>query len=524
MNEIKKTKFNEDNLEILTIGSRKQLCIHPKISKYKSVARMNDACLNLKDTKCNKKIKNDIKSLTKKPKIKIGTKRSYNQMKAGNDDDDIEEKGGCPYLNEKMNDLSLQLTAKINDIEECHDLGKQMNICPYYGIRKSIHSAHLIAMPYTSLIHEKTRKSIGIDVKDNIIIIDEAHNLIENINKIHTVHINLAKFKMSYHQLNQYKDKYVNRLKHSNMTHIKKILKVITVFIKYLSSNNNDNNNNNSNNKKTNGDSPEFDEFVVSIDDLLFDLKIDHVDFHGLVQYIEKSEIVRKLHGFMDKQYLEQIKKQQKESSKQPIHVQRNNRNMSVLQSPLSFVMNIFEAFANINCDGKIIVTKYKNCNNVNRNSFKFVMLNPYVHFESILSECRSLILCGGTMQPISHFVQQLFPQQKTTKTKSRKEISTLSCNHVVSPNRVLALSIPCGPCNKKFDFTFKNRFNNDMIQDLGRSIINFSKKVHAGIVIFFPSFDYLQYVLKQWKKSTSQIYQRLSQRKVQSIFYILFP
>eukprot|EP01084_Bolivina_argentea_P280296 479328_1 len=52
------------------------------------------------------------------------------------------------------------------------------------------------------------------------------------------------------------------------------------------------------------------------------------------------------------------------------------------------------------------------------------------------------------------------------------------------------------------------------MIQDLGRSIINFAKIICGGIVIFFPSFKYLQFVLNYWKKNISNIYKRLSQKK----------
>eukprot|EP01083_Nonionella_stella_P074437 201924_1 len=496
VNEIKKTKFNDDGLEILTLGSRKQLCIHPKISQYKSTSRMNDACLNLKDTKANKQIKNSIKTLDKR--IKIGSKRDYKTMEM----DEMEEKGGCPYLTGKeLGELSLQITAKIQDIEECHDLGQHMMICPYYAIRKNIHSAHLIAMPYTSLIHEKTRTSLGIEVKDNVIIIDEAHNLIENINQIHSVQITLLTLQMSYNQLHQYKTKYINRLKHSNVTKIKTILKVLTAFTSYLSTPHD----------IKGAREEESDVFVVSVDDVLFDLKIDHINFYDLMEYIEKAELVRKLHGFIDKQYLEQMKQQQKEKKKraQDNKNRKSYQNVSVTHSPLSFVLNIFESFANMNGDGKLMVTKYRNHEFVSKNNLKFVMLNPYVHFEQIVSECRALILCGGTMQPISHFIQQLFPSKCITKT-----VRTLSCNHVVSAERVLALSIPCGPCKKKFDFTFKHRFDMDMIQDLGRSVVNFSKITRGGIVIFFPSFKYLEFVLNVWKKHSSDIHRRLQQHK----------
>ena len=558
VNEIKKTKFNDDNLEVITLGSRKQLCIHPVISKYKSVGRMNDACLNLKDSKKNKTIKKSIMETQRKfNKIKIGSKRKFNAISgmeshsesADNSfhEDTASTDGGCPYLNgDRLGDLSLQITSKIHDIEECHDLGQQMALCPYYGIRKSVHSAHLIAMPYTSLIHEKTRNSLGISVKDSIIIIDEAHNLIKNINQIHSVQINLKTLKAAHGQLSGYKMKYQNRLKHANATKIRTILKVLSSFIEYLSS------------PysirtvpavpcKSSVDSQEFMEFVVSIDEFVSrDLKIDHINFYDLIEYIERSEIVRKLHGFVDRQYLENMKKKQKElqqtntsnkrkngkntkTSKQRDESKEEetqhtddvvlgingNGNQSVAHSPLQSVVDILAAFSNIDCDGKLVVTKYKEKDSVDQNTFKYIMLNPHVHFKQILAECRSLILCGGTMQPMHHFIQQLLPQKSTTKT-----VATLSCNHVVSPQRVLALTVPSGPCRKTFDFTFKHRMDTAMIADLGGAIVNFSKMTPGGMVVFFPSFQYLKYVLAQWKKG--DVYSRLSQRKVKWLCHLV--
>ena len=249
-------------------------------------------------------------------------------------------------------------------------------------------------------------------------------------------------------------------------------------------------------------------------------------------EYIERSEIVRKLHGFVDRQYLENIKREQKElqqttSSKKRKKMKsvddskekeaesisavttKYRNNQSVAHSPLQSVVDILAAFSNIDCDGKLVVTKYKSAESVDQNTFKYIMLNPHVHFKQILAECRSLILCGGTMQPIHHFIQQLFPSKTTTKP-----VATLSCNHVVSPQRVLAVTVPSGPCRKRFDFTFKHRFDPEMIRDLGGAICNFSKVTPGGMVVFFNSKVYLKYVLAQWKKV--DIYSRLSQRKVE--------
>jgi chromosome transmission fidelity protein 1 len=36
------------------------------------------------------------------------------------------------------------------------------------------------------LLHKETREALGINLKGNVIIIDEAHNLIEAINEIYS--------------------------------------------------------------------------------------------------------------------------------------------------------------------------------------------------------------------------------------------------------------------------------------------------------------------------------------------------
>lgn len=42
--------------------------------------------------------------------------------------------------------------------------------------------ADIICVPYVSLIDDNTRKSLGIDLQNKILILDEAHNLLEASN------------------------------------------------------------------------------------------------------------------------------------------------------------------------------------------------------------------------------------------------------------------------------------------------------------------------------------------------------
>lgn len=41
-------------------------------------------------------------------------------------------------------------------------------------------------MPYNTLLHKSTREACGLKIENNVIIIDEAHNILETISHIHS--------------------------------------------------------------------------------------------------------------------------------------------------------------------------------------------------------------------------------------------------------------------------------------------------------------------------------------------------
>ena len=63
--------------------------------------------------------------------------------------------------------------------------GREHKLCPYYGARQSVVTAEIIALPYNILFQKETRQSFSINLKNQILIIDEAHNLIDTISSIH---------------------------------------------------------------------------------------------------------------------------------------------------------------------------------------------------------------------------------------------------------------------------------------------------------------------------------------------------
>jgi len=47
----------------------------------------------------------------------------------------------------------------------------------------------LVVLPYNILLHKSTREACGIQLDGNVVIIDEAHNLIDTISSVHSIEI-----------------------------------------------------------------------------------------------------------------------------------------------------------------------------------------------------------------------------------------------------------------------------------------------------------------------------------------------
>ena len=100
---------------------------------------------------------------------------------------------------------------------------------------------------------------------------------------------------------------------------------------------------------------------------------------------------------------------------------------MSRQISPLRNIQTFLMSLTNANKDGRVVVS----CSDESK-ALKFVMMNPAIHFREIVDEARSVVLAGGTMQPVSDVIQQLFSHVP------KDQISLFSCGHVIPKENLL--------------------------------------------------------------------------------------
>ena len=206
----------------------------------------------------------------------------------------------CPYRADEYSSFVEGAVSSLRDIEDLAHLGRELGLCPYYGSRRAMPLADVIAMPYSYLLHAKTRSSVGLDLilKDSVVIIDEAHNIVDAINSIHCARTTVKDVQSSLAQLSQYEKRYRTRLTLENLNFVRQILLLLRALQSMLCPKTDWSKGNVGKTVSGKGSRPM--ERIMSINDFLHAAKIDDINVLRLGKYMERSKICQKLRGFAE--------------------------------------------------------------------------------------------------------------------------------------------------------------------------------------------------------------------------------
>ena len=443
--QLRLTKFDasfkdlEERTKYLPLGSRKQLCINDKVKNRKGEQSINDACIDLQKTK-----------------------------------------KGCTYLPNPSNsstissatkefaDLSL---AQIRDIEDLGDLGSSLHTCPYYSVREGIKLAEVISLPYQLLLQSGSRDALKLDIKNSIIIIDEAHNIFDTLTSLYSVKITAAQLSRTIKALKIYMTKFLKKLNSGNRINLMKLTKLCKLLMDFLQSDL--------------AKSAKLGDQVVG-EEIFQGSTGDLVNIHKMEAYLNKSKIAFKLQSYMEKIGVEDVGIDFKLNSSSPI---------------LFDIVKFLKCLSYPKKEGKFFWDRIYGDNGGCEVSLNYMLLDPSAVFKEIVDQAKCVILCGGTMEPTSDFTDYLFPSIKHNKIKK------FACGHIIPKNNLKV--IPVGQYYGNFDFLYNRRNDQNQIKRLGEFLIKICEIVPAGIVVFISSYQLLSDIVKIWRETS--IYSRLN-------------
>eukprot|EP00045_Choanoeca_perplexa_P015533 m.196481 g.196481 ORF g.196481 m.196481 type:complete len:1095 (-) comp17014_c0_seq2:50-3334(-) len=452
---VKELKTTAYKAKACILASRAQLCIHPEVSKITSNAAKTRMC----------KVHVDAKNCHFHPNVDT--------------------------VATELRALSLTQPHPAMDLEDIVKEGQRGKACPYYLSRSLRDDADIVLLPYNYLLDKDMRRSQKIDLKDSVVIFDEAHNVessCEDASSFELTSIDIASF----------------------MSEIDQILRIDVTDRPTLSD------------EKLAVAKQAFAELEEALDTI--PLKQGTFETRGdyLYTYLGKAGITettcKQFSELLDEAATTLLAKQ---TSRSRCYL---NKFLDILKVAFSeaavadkalikryFYVHVKEAAAPKSRRGTDWASEdgAQRLDRLTTRTLSFWCFSPAFAMQGLLSEgVASLILTSGTLSPLNSFASELMTDFRIT----------LENPHVIQSNQVWAGVVPVGPGNMELTSTYEKRNLPQYKTELGNCLINFSRIVPAGLLVFFPSYGVMKTCVEFWQEchggSKVSVWDRLSNNK----------
>ncbi|PIA13149.1 DNA repair helicase [Coemansia reversa NRRL 1564] len=429
-------------LRTAVLGSRAQTCIHNRASKAsKNGESVDDACRALLDE--------DRCAPFQSFRRLIGNKK----LSAGGE-------------------------LEIWDLEDIVRLGKAQFACPYYAGREMAETAELVFCPYNYILDPGVREAAGIKLEDNVVILDEAHN-IENAAR------DAGSFEITDQQLS------LLAYDCSGMVDVRILIvehRLVMVLAETLQN-------------WLQGEEIEYEyrdyetqtsvwpKPNVSVDDLLRSLALSSEVIHRLEAAYKAIEA-----------HIKEVRTQKERLNSTP-HI--SSASQRLIEGLLRVLRHV-GSDTRFSRDYRIAAIRYPNpeLRDTHKrkrhsavvqpfiNTMCFWTMNSGVVFAEIASKARSIVLTSGTLSPLESYASELQIDFG----------STLEANHVIDPKRFFAMSVECGPSGTPLEAKYKTTNLLQFQDDMGVAVAEIASKCPDGMLVFAPSYALLGKLSARWE------------------------
>ncbi|XP_044748061.1 regulator of telomere elongation helicase 1 homolog isoform X2 [Coccinella septempunctata] len=438
--EMKMTAYN--HMKACVIGSREQMCIHPEV-----VREQNN---QTKITMCNLK-------------TKTRTCNFYNNLQKKKEDPQIRN-------------------INIVDIEDLVALGKSHRFCPYFMAKEFKSNSDIVFMPYNYLLEPRFRKTLGIELANNIIILDEAHNVEKMCEESASLQLKSTDIALAIEEVT---------------TIMKMLTEQPAVF----------------DDENTSRDFSADD--LIILKQILLDLEkeLDAITlsknpegttFGGnfIFELLTKAGIKQENHQIIIV-LLEKLVEFLSVAAEDGPFKRRGNA-LKLIEDALRviFLDNSAQYKQRVDKCYKvhIIVEEPKKKENNSWFSKKskdscrvlsYWCFSPGFGMKMLLDEgVRCCILTSGTLAPLKPLITELEFQNPVH----------LENPHVVQDTQLCVRIISNGPDNERLTCSFQNRDNENYLRSLGYTIMNMTRLIPNGLLIFFPSYPIMNKCMEYWQ------------------------
>eukprot|EP01028_Stygiella_incarcerata_P003268 TRINITY_DN1642_c0_g1_i1.p1 TRINITY_DN1642_c0_g1~~TRINITY_DN1642_c0_g1_i1.p1 ORF type:complete len:1278 (+),score=391.88 TRINITY_DN1642_c0_g1_i1:69-3902(+) len=404
------------------------------------------------------------------------------------------ENGGCRLLKKPEEISRSGLLDRVWDMEDFVSVGKECLSCPYFAAKEMLSSSEIVFCPYNYLLHPNIRSAVGIDLKDSIVIFDEAHNIEDHCRSETSFDLEIGLIKQCQRDV----EFIMAEMRESPLRppvalqFMDRIIKAVVDWI----------DRNALELPRVERDhgfkSWKADEILQVMEKAEIKDAFDFEEMYKVVQdFILDSDPAGGENESTSGTSSKGTKGKRKKSKKETIITKEMKFVMSSLLGTFQFLYANDGAYV----DDYVLAVEMQHGFGGGRGApsdppshlFCLWCMNPQVAFEPISSACRSVILTSGTLSPMDSFSSELgskFPQQ-------------LEAAHVIPSDQVTVMSALKGPHGVSMKTVFANSESHAFQDSLGQLLLSVFQTVPGGVLCFFPSYSFMNRMITRWKMTS---------------------
>ncbi|XP_054653140.1 regulator of telomere elongation helicase 1 isoform X2 [Dunckerocampus dactyliophorus] len=444
VNELKNTSYKP---KVCILGSREQLCIHPEVMRQES---------------------NHVKVHMCRGKVSTRSCVFYNNVEEKSTDRD--------------------LVNNIVDIEDLVKFGNKQRACPYYLSRSLKQQADVIFMPYNYLLDPKSRKAHSIELTGSVVIFDEAHNIEKTCEE--STSFDMTPYDLAS-AINALTRLLGDQAKEANFgessvqglkTDIETVVKIKEIFLNLEAA---------------------LDSFEVPADrgitkpgifiyELLERAKLNYNTKTDVFEALE--QIIGYLAGqpgiFLNTSGLQKLSDIIQLVFSGEVSSSPSDRQKKMEANTAHFKVHIHQDTSSqkkqTNTD-PWASSSTKKAGNI----LSYWCFSPGFSMQELVNQgVRCIILTSGTLSPLSSF---------TSEMRIKFPVS-LENSHVIERDQIFVSIIERGPDGVPLSSAFDRRFVPENLSSLGNTVVNLTRIVPHGLLLFFPSFFLMEKTLEFWR------------------------
>lgn len=422
----------------------------------------------------------------------------------------------CRKMINRFNDLkcdfyenkATEIPYGVYDFGEIKELGAKMGVCPYFFVREHLTLFDCIIYPYNYLIEPSIYSIISKELpRDSFVIFDEAHNIDSHCIEALSLDINRNTLETASRIMKTI-EASVKTKKQEIDRELRKEYDLMFKKIEYTGENVIPHSFSTNKTELAPGNLRNASHFISVMKRLIeffkTKLKTTHLTVESIKSFLKSIEDLT----FIDKKTLSFI------SQRLGILIRTLNIEDDDLYKLLS-VAN-FGTMLSIYSKGfSIIFEPYDTMSGVFNPVLRLYCVDPSIAMSHVFKNFRNVIITSGTLSPID-----MYPKILNFVPVHIVEISVTLNRNAISPLIVTKGSDQMLLKNAKDDVyefleldvedknenkvttSFTTRTDPSVVRNYGNLVISLSKIVPDNMVVFFPSYIYMEEIITLWSQS----------------------